>query len=484
MKRSLILVILISLVGSVLIISGCQEAQKVADILQVLSVSPALDATDIASDESLSITFNFPLDESGITQANLFGTYLEYFGGQHTAGDPMLAGLEWSADGKTLTIRVNNWSGLAQGNNRVAIRATNRIKDIFGNDLGAAPVLWRFRLHYQTVPTTTTTSTSTTSTSTTTSTTTTTMPDWDWTQATASADWSNRMDFSSVVFDDKIWVIGGFTNTYTNEVWASSDGTNWDLMTAEAAFGARKGHTSVVFDDKIWVIGGYSSALSYTNEVWSSGDGVDWQLVTPEAAFPGRQNHTSLVYDGKMWVIGGLTPGYSNDVYYSTDGVTWLQATAAADFTARSGHASAVYDNKMWVIGGRGSSYVYDDVWSSVDGATWQNPGRVTAFFAPPPPASSEVARTEHAAVAYSFNGNEYLFITGGYRYIGGVWTEVCFNDLRYTSNGSDWTSVEAASVYTPRGNHASVVFDDKIWVLGGADSSTGYSDVWYSPKP
>jgi hypothetical protein len=52
-----------------------------------------------------------------------------------------------------------------------------------------------------------------------------------WVQATASAAWSPRIRLTSLIFDNKMWVIGG----YNNDVWYSTDGANWTLATASAA---------------------------------------------------------------------------------------------------------------------------------------------------------------------------------------------------------------------------------------------------------
>jgi hypothetical protein len=53
---------------------------------------------------------------------------------------------------------------------------------------------------------------------------------------------------------------------YDNDVWYSSDGANWIQATNSAGWSSRDGHTSVVHDNKMWVIGG-----DYLNDVWYSG---------------------------------------------------------------------------------------------------------------------------------------------------------------------------------------------------------------------
>ena len=192
-----------------------------------------------------------------------------------------------------------------------------------------------------------------------------------WNQVTASAGWSARFMHSSVVFDNKIWVLGGAGGPYVNDVWYSTDGTNWTQATASAAWSVRRGHSSVVFDNKIWVLGG-QNGVTLTNDVWYSSNGVTWTQATASAAWSARSYHSSVVYDSKMWVLGGYSAS-KNDVWSSSDGVTWTQATASAAWGVRYMLLSVVYDSKMWVISGvnGGSEGGIDDAWYSTDGVTW-----------------------------------------------------------------------------------------------------------------
>ena len=66
-----------------------------------------------------------------------------------------------------------------------------------------------------------------------------------------------RADHSTVVFDDKMWVIAGGTrgNVY-KDVWYSSDGINWHELEGEIPWEGRFDHATVVFDNKIWIIAG------------------------------------------------------------------------------------------------------------------------------------------------------------------------------------------------------------------------------------
>ena len=76
--------------------------------------------------------------------------------------------------------------------------------------------------------------------------------------ANASNHWSIRYEHTAVVFDDKMWVLGGFDGSSTlNDVWWSVDGASWTEVTASNHWSARYYHTAVVFDGKMWVLGGH-----------------------------------------------------------------------------------------------------------------------------------------------------------------------------------------------------------------------------------
>lgn len=190
-----------------------------------------------------------------------------------------------------------------------------------------------------------------------------------------SSSFPSRTLHSSVVFNDKIWIIGGggFNNEIFNDVWSSPDGINWKKETNNASFSKRYNHTAIVFKDKIWVIGGRDATYE-NDEVWSSTDGINWLLETDSPPFLSRFGHTSVVYDDRMWVIAGYNSvqgsgkGTLNDVWSSPDGVNWRVETIDAGFSKRHGHSSAVYQDKIWVTAGE----LLNDVWSSSDGINWK----------------------------------------------------------------------------------------------------------------
>ncbi len=99
-----------------------------------------------------------------------------------------------------------------------------------------------------------------------------------------------------LVFNNRMWVIGGwdfFTNeggtqTFSNEVWSTADGVHWTQHTPSGAiFSPRAGHDAVVFNGRMWVIGGSDNTTRY-NDVWSSADGVTWVLEKAQRRVLGR----------------------------------------------------------------------------------------------------------------------------------------------------------------------------------------------------
>jgi len=278
-----------------------------------------------------------------------------------------------------------------------------------------------------------------------------------WTQATEAAPWSARYTHQSVVFDDKLWVIGGHDGSTKNDTWYSADGVNWTQATANAEWSTRWGHQSIVFNNKIWVIGGRSK-----NDVWYSSDGINWKQATANAGWTARDAHQSVAFNNKMWVIGGYNDSntaYYNDVWFSYDGISWTQATANAEWNVRSWHQSVVFNNKIWVIGGsHGGGKT--DVWYSSDGITW----------------TEATANAGWSARGYhkSFVFNNKIWVIGG---------DGNKNDVWYSTNGISWTEATANAGWSGRGSHQSIVFNNKMWIIGGINGGKK-NDTWYASIP
>jgi hypothetical protein len=276
----------------------------------------------------------------------------------------------------------------------------------------------------------------------------------------------------ALVFAGRLWLLGGWNpddaQATNSEIWSSQDGVHWHFV-AHAPWEGRHTAGWLVFDDKLWVIGGDNNRGHYQNDVWSSTDGVHWEQVTDRAPRSDRATHYVLAFNGRMWLMGGQQlhrpPGQAvvyNDVYSSADGAAWRLESAAAGWSPRGLIlGGVVFRDRMWVIGGGqyDSRSYHNDVWSSADGVRWQ---RV-------PGDAPWSARHYHSVTVFD---NKIWVVAGGdAQSPGGT------NDVWYSADGSTWTRA-ADAPWTER--HAASVFSHGNALLVAAGSSTAvYNDVW-----
>lgn len=268
-----------------------------------------------------------------------------------------------------------------------------------------------------------------------------------------------------VVLNDTLLIIG------SRHTWKSSDGIQWKAFLHDGKWGTRYGASHIVYDGKIWIMGGGKHWERFENDVWSSGDGLHWTLITSSAPWTARRGHAALVYKEKMWIVGGaessgrpdVLPTRSlDDVWISTDGKTWKcvgwhapwQAEYSKAFfsTSMSGH---VFDEKLWVIGGpRGNS-----VWYSTDGGQWTM-ATEQASWAP---------RYARGSGVFS----SMLWVFGG----------PGLNDVWCSRDGKSWDQLTNAQ-WSSRAPGYTVVFQGRLWMFGGKTGRSGEGnwgdDVWY----
>ncbi len=173
------------------------------------------------------------------------------------------------------------------------------------------------------------------------------------------------------------------------DVWSYETGNGWNLVTC-APWGPRQRHASVVFDGKMWVLGGSSTVTGEwveLNDVWSSEDGLTWTQVTAAAPWCPRSGLAAVVYHGKIWVLGG---GDRNDVWCSEDGANWTQVTNQAPWARRSAHSCVVHDDKIWLLSG----WQKYDVWNYEGPGEGEGEGDGAGEGTPPPVRFWHVADT------------------------------------------------------------------------------------------
>lgn len=306
-----------------------------------------------------------------------------------------------------------------------------------------------------------------------------------WT-TTNGSNWTERSPFGFsprlmakvIRFNGYLWSIGGsrMDSGTTNEIWRTADGINWTQVTPDApVFSERDSHELVVFNDRLWVIGGRdffdgsNGLASLKNDVWSSADGVAWQSHGA-ADFSPRANFATAVFNDRLWIIGGgAGSGGVNDVWSSADGETWRRESEGAAFSPRWGHSVLAFDGALWLIGGGtgalGAATGSDEIWRSTNGFNW-TPVSSGARFAP---------RMQHAAVVHA--GRMYV--------VGGASSESLYGAAHYgdvwsSDDGVTWDEVPADATFPERKMHSLVSHGAHLYVIGGYEIGR-HHDVWRS---
>ena len=283
---------------------------------------------------------------------------------------------------------------------------------------------------------------------------------------------------------------------------AAEAGYIWRKVTDEAAFPGRDGAGALVYDGKMWLIGGWNPGDKKTNpihsncnnEVWNSADGAAWSLVKPNSHFDDRfdpasdweARHTAgyAVYRDKMWIIGGdpLLGHYQFDVWNSADGRTWCRVNREdAPWGPRVLHYTVAFKDELWVMGGQtlpqfapADEIFYNDVWSSADGARWT---RVLEH-APWSPRGMIGGAAVFKERIWLIGGGTYETASRPYGGYGEVWS---------SADGRTWDLHTKDVPWSPRVYHDVAVFDDKLWMMegqhvpGSKNDGCASADVWFS---
>jgi hypothetical protein len=203
---------------------------------------------------------------------------------------------------------------------------------------------------------------------------------WSYVNRDKPVPWGPRALHYTLVHRDRIWVMGGQTipsfaradEVFYRDIWTTSDGVNWEKVTPREPFWSARGMIggSVVFQDRMWILGGgtYDTPRTPTrrfyNDVWSSADGVRWERHVEAAPWEPRQYHEVAVFDDRMWVLEGYAKVNRNDVWYSADGVNWYELPNTP-WKPRHAASVFVHDGALWMVAGNNME---SDVWKLTRG--------------------------------------------------------------------------------------------------------------------
>lgn len=177
----------------------------------------------------------------------------------------------------------------------------------------------------------------------------------------------------SIVFANKIWMVGDSSYSGESKIYSSTDGVNWDLELEVSPFGSRQEQGVYVWQNKLFIAGGMGEGGSdnLLADIWSSPDGRNWTQESADAGYGARVGMSVLALGDYLVMTGGHSfPDSHNTVYTSSDGVNWTLLTAQAIKQMNQTHSVTVHEEELWLYSGLNNDYM----WSSPDGEIWRVP--------------------------------------------------------------------------------------------------------------
>jgi cysteine-rich repeat protein len=338
---------------------------------------------------------------------------------------------------------------------------------------------------------------------------------------------SGLSDASALVFNGKLWIIGGRTGVFapvlSKKVYSSTTGTTWTEEGTNVLPTPIADHTATVYGGAMWLIGGVKDTTgTQTCGVYISADGQSWQslgnalpqkLKNPRAiAFTPSQDTVEHIYviggkpDGaaqykKTLVLPALPPltssssssvgpqssasassvsisvssnasqsSASSAAYTPEDPITsclpsqWMEAGINALPEQHVYATSVVHNGKMFLIGGNASNLPFGDkVLSSTDGITWTQVGTLPFRL------------YGHRALSYAGK----LWVMGGITdstqsqpYILNAGSKAVFSS---SDDGATWQYVGNLPDYLNA--FGAVVYHNQMWIVGG-NVGQGYAEL------
>lgn len=220
-------------------------------------------------------------------------------------------------------------------------------------------------------------------------------------------------------------------------------------------------------------------------------------VLAPDWRLRDGNTTTWLPTTGKFWMVGGwngnpVPEGFSdvppdtypprnttNEVWSSVDGASWTLELAHdhPQWERRHGHSTVLWRDKLWMLGGDHHQGKYNhDVVASADGVSW------TVERADPPwqPRALQIAGVY----------DDQLWMVGGQDLAGPEESFVYHNDVWRSPDGVTWTQVvgdapASATRWAGRSMVSQLVeFKGRMWLVGGGTYTEGlprtyFADVW-----
>lgn len=150
---------------------------------------------------------------------------------------------------------------------------------------------------------------------------------YNWDTIVENAPWEFRSWPGFLAYNNKLWFFGGGNDyltgndIYYNDVWSSNDGVDWELETQNATWPGRYWFGYQVYDNKMWILGGWNyyerdnAFGGNLNDTWYTENGIDWFQLPSADLWSQRHGEFVWVFADALWISSGYGNRGKNTLY-------------------------------------------------------------------------------------------------------------------------------------------------------------------------
>ncbi len=263
-----------------------------------------------------------------------------------------------------------------------------------------------------------------------------------------------RYAHSAVVYNNKMYVFGGYPNPYDLRIFDFGSQLTFSLK-SQSSGGVVSDFGIVLANNKVYFIGGKIGNKYFRNLLSYDLVSSQWSSLSPDIA--GNNAGSRAVTDGSnLYVFGGFNGStYLNLMRkYNIASDTW--EILSSDSIPRSHQAMVIADNNIYISGGFNGTYLSDLRKYNISTKTFSSVSTL------PTP------RSHHSMV---LSGSK-LYLLFGQNSTGALASVNIYNisNNQWSSGASD----PAGSRYA----HTTAFYNNKIYVFGGLSGSLALNDV------
>ena len=257
----------------------------------------------------------------------------------------------------------------------------------------------------------------------------------------------------------------------------SGETGSWNSA-ATTLTGARAYAGTAIANGYVYVVGGNSTTTPQSTVYYAkvNSDGTTGAWTTSTYALPAATSYTSAVaQNGYLYVLGGSNSGGTEQatVYFArlnSDGSTGSWYTTTVLPAARSNGSAFSVNGYMYYIGGQSTT---DTAQNTTYYSKINSDGTLGSWT-----AGSTITNARKSAQVVTANG--YVYVAGGVGNTGNYQTSVYYATLN-AGTGAIGTFATTSALPGTRAEGSALVANGYMYVIGGRDTTTYQTSVYYS---